>query len=157
MVFYFQICSLAIYLAICKVFINLYDFFEARKATKAKREGGDDATTVDEERLSDPEDPFIRLLKSNSQDFLEIESFFMDSIVVLIMNLLLSVGTQKIFRYTYETTNSLFEISNFKFLANLIIWILLLWRGTTKEKMYSARVFGAITLYTIVLVIIDVK
>ena len=47
MVFYLQIFALAIYLVICKIFVNLYDISEAKKAAKAKEEiEGDDTTTT---------------------------------------------------------------------------------------------------------------
>ena len=45
-------------------------------------------------------------------------------------------------------------IGNIKVVANLLFWMLLLCRGTTRQKLYSKKVVGAITLYMIGLPII---
>ena len=45
--------------------------------------------------------------------------------------------------------------SNIKFLINLVLWLLVLWRGTTKEKLYSKWMKRAIFVYMSVYNIVD--
>ena len=100
-------------------------------------------------------DPFLQLIFNEEQDFFEQESFFMDSIVVLIINFWISLGTTLELMKENKDTKG-FKYSFIKYLVSLLLWLLILWRGTTKEKLYSKWMKRTIFISMLATAIVDI-
>ena len=100
-------------------------------------------------------------MADSDQDFLEYDNFIMSSITLMIANIVLILASScYIFEKIFERYITAFSVQIALDFVNLALFIAMVWKGTSKKKLYSKRNLvimafmalsqGTLTVYTIV-------